>query len=126
MINIEKQIDYWRKLAVEDWDVAIKLVDMDRIQHGMFFLHLSVEKILKGHVCKQTQDLAPKIHNLIDLSALATISLDDEQNKLLSILNSCNIEGRYPEMWKPPPSKESAKDIIEKSQVFFQWLLQTL
>jgi hypothetical protein len=37
MIDIEKQINYWREGAIEDWDVARDLVEKNRIRHGLFF-----------------------------------------------------------------------------------------
>jgi hypothetical protein len=65
MIDIEKQVAYWREGAAEDWLVAVELVDLGRTRHGLFFAHLALEKMLKAHVCRVTQDLAPRIHPLL-------------------------------------------------------------
>ncbi len=43
MIDIQKQIDYWRNGAVEDYDVAKSLIDQRKIRHGLFFAHLALE-----------------------------------------------------------------------------------
>jgi hypothetical protein len=43
MIDIEKQIDYWREGAEEDWDVARDLVEKNRSRHGLF-LHIFLWK----------------------------------------------------------------------------------
>jgi len=57
MVNIDKHISYWRNMAEEDWEVANQLIASDKIRHGLFFLHLSLEKILKAHVCHNTKDI---------------------------------------------------------------------
>ena len=58
MIDIAQQIAYWRSGAREDWSVAVDLVERGRTRHGLFFVHLAIEKALKAHVCERTQDLA--------------------------------------------------------------------
>ena len=60
MIDIDKQIAFWRDSADEDMAVARDLVHRNRIRHGLFFAHLAVEKALKAHVCRVTQDIAPR------------------------------------------------------------------
>jgi HEPN domain-containing protein len=75
MINIEKQVAYWRDGAVEDWEIAQELIERGRTRHGLFFVHLSLEKLLKAHVCRHTQDLAPRLHNLVRLAELAALPL---------------------------------------------------
>ncbi|NCO95976.1 MAG: HEPN domain-containing protein, partial [Armatimonadetes bacterium] len=52
MIDVEKQVAYWRDGAKEDWEVAQELVDRGRTRHGLFFGHLALEKLLKAHVCR--------------------------------------------------------------------------
>ncbi|MFA7062213.1 MAG: HEPN domain-containing protein [Pedobacter sp.] len=108
MIDIGKQIAHWRKSAEEDWSVAQDLVTRGKIRHGLFFAHLVLEKTLKAHVCKTTGELASKIHNLVRLSQKAGLKLSDDQIDLLAEVSEFNIEGRYPEMLLPPPSREEA------------------
>ena len=36
MINIGKQIQYWRDGATEDWEIARDLVSKGKIHHGLF------------------------------------------------------------------------------------------
>lgn len=43
MIDIHKQIAYWRNTATEDWLVAQELMDSGRLRHGLFFAHLALE-----------------------------------------------------------------------------------
>jgi len=73
MIDINKQINFWRSGGEEDLAVARDLVNRNRIRHGLFFAHLALEKALKAHVCRVTQDIAPRLHNLVRLAELAEL-----------------------------------------------------
>ncbi len=114
MINIDKQIKHWRAGPVEDWAVACDLVERGTIRHGLFFAHLALEKTLKGHVCRTNNDIAPPIHNLLRLAEKASLSFDLQQRNLLAEVNSFNIEGRYPELFLPLPTRTEADDYLEK------------
>ncbi|MBW1699839.1 MAG: HEPN domain-containing protein [Deltaproteobacteria bacterium] len=126
MIDINKQIEFWCEAAKEDWEVASDLVDRNRVRHGLFFAHLALEKALKAHVCLVTQDLAPRLHNLIRLSEIAELSLNPDQLDVLAEMNAFNIEGRYPDTLSPPPDKKQALEYIAKSKKVFQWLIDQL
>ncbi len=122
MVDIEKQIDYWRNGADEAWEVGCDLVERGKTLYGLFFIHLAMEKMLKAHVCKQTEELAPKIHALLRLAETAGIELESEQKSTLNVVNEYCMEGRYPESFAEPPSKERAQALIRKSEKTFQWL----
>ena len=122
MIDIEKHVYHWRTGAEEDLVVAKDLINSSHIRHGLFFLHLCLEKLLKAHVCHATKDLAPPIHNLPRLARLASLTFESEQNELLADLNSFNIEGRYPELLNPSPSKIEATDYLAKVEDMYLWL----
>ncbi|MBW1995277.1 MAG: HEPN domain-containing protein [Deltaproteobacteria bacterium] len=108
MIDINKQIEFWCEAAKEDWEVASDLVDRNRVRHGLFFAHLALEKALKAHVCLVTQDLAPRLHNLIRLSEIAELSLNPDQLDVLAEMHAFNIDGRYPDTLSPTPEKKQA------------------
>ena len=126
MIRIDKQIAYWRTGAEEDWTVARELVDSGRSRHGLFFAHLAVEKLLKAHVCRKTQDLAPRIHNLVRLAELAGICPSESQLDVLAEMNAFSLEGRYPEALVPAPTSAEARDYLARSEEIFEWLIKTL
>jgi HEPN domain-containing protein len=123
MVDITKQIAFWQDSAKEDWDVARQLVDNGRTRHGLFFAHLALEKILKANVCKQSQDLAPRLHNLSRLAELAALTLDTPKMEMLAEMNAFHIEGRYPEFLSKPPTKEEALNVITGAEGVFQWLM---
>jgi len=90
MIDINKQILYWQTSAAEDWEVAQGLINSERVRHGLFFANLALEKLLKAHICRHTQDIAPRIHNLIRLAELAALPLTQDQIDILADMNVCN------------------------------------
>jgi len=100
MIDISKQIDYWRAGADEDWQVAVELVDAGRTRHGLFFAQLALEKLLKAHVCRATRDLAPRIHALLRLAERAGLMLPEDWRVFLARFDRYQLEGRYPD--RPP------------------------
>jgi HEPN domain-containing protein len=126
LIDIEKQIAYWRDGAEEDMDVARDLIARGRNRHALFLAQLALEKVLKAHVCRQTGDLAPKIHSLVRLAELGAVQTDKEQLDTLAEMNAFNVEGRYPETLAPPPTVDEAKRYFERAQEVFEWLMQLL
>ena len=122
MINIDRQIVHWRKGAEEDWEVAQELVSRRRIRHGLFFAHLSLEKILKAHVCSNINDIAPPVHNLTRLANLSGLTIDEDLRDLLADVSPFNIETRYPDMLIPEPSFEEARAYMQRIEAAFTWL----
>lgn len=122
MVDIDKQIQYWRNGADEDWAVARELIGRDKIRHALFISHLALEKMLKAHVCRNTGTLAPRIHNLVRLYELTGLKLSEGQIDLLADVNEFNIEGRYPEMHMPPPTHTEAGDYMARIAEVLQCL----
>ena len=126
MIDIQKQIAYWQNGAIEEWDLAQDLVKRNKTRHGLFFAHLALEKLLKAHVCRQTQDLPPRIHNLTWLAELAALSLNQTQVDILAEMNVFNLEGRYPDLSMAPLLKKEAKSYLRRAEEIYQWLMNQL
>ena len=126
MIDIEKQVVYWKNVAIEDWEVAQELVSSGRGRHGLFFAHLAIEKVIKAHLCRHTQDLAPRMHNLVRLAEMAALHLSQTQIDIIAEMNAFNIEGRYPDALLPPPSQGEASDYLCRAEGVYQWLMNLL
>ena len=126
MVDIAKQIVFWKDSAKEDWAVARQLVENGHIRHGLFFAHLTLEKILKALICKHSKDLAPRLHNLSRLSEMTGIALETEYVDILAEMNAFHIEGRYPESLTTPPMKEEALIYITRTEKVYQWLTNQL
>lgn len=123
MVDVEKQVAYWRASSFEDLAVARELVEIGRFRHGLFFAHLALEKALKAHVCHTTTAIAPKTHSLLRLSELSGLELDEERETFLAEFGRFQIEGRYPGILDPPPTKEEAKAEILRCEEMHSWLM---
>lgn len=97
MVDVPKQIDYWRTSSEEDFAAAQSLFEKGHLRHSLFFAHLAVEKTLKAHVTRQTKDIPPRIQNLIRLAEIAGLSLEPEQVSFLRRFDTYQLEGRYPD-----------------------------
>jgi HEPN domain-containing protein len=126
MTDIDKQIAYWQESAKEDWEVALELVSNNRLRHGLFFAHLTLEKMLKALVCKGNQQSAPKIHNLIRLSQIANMTLTNDQFDILADMNPFNIEGRYTDSLLIKITKEETQGFMNRAEEMFKWLIKQL
>ena len=126
MVNIRKQIDYWRQGAGEDWAVGAALVKDGKVRHGLFFVHLAVEKALKAHVCRATEELAPRIHDLPRLARLGRVTVGEERLRTLAELNTHNLEGRYPGDLLPALPREEAGQLLDRAGEVLEWLTQQL
>lgn len=89
-------------------------------------MHLSLEKIIKEHVCKNKNDLAPRIHNLVRLSGETSLTFEQRYTDVFAELNAFNIEGRYPDSTIIPVSQDEALDFLERAEEVFQWLINQL
>ena len=126
-MDVAKQIEYWRASGRNDLEAAEDvIIKVKREIHGLFYTHLSIEKILKAHVVKVTKDFPPKIHALASLLNRTDINLDVEQHKLLGKLMKFHLEGRYAEDFPKPIPNEEAIAIYKEAKQLFEWLEKKL
>ena len=126
MIDIQKQIEYWRAGAAEEWKFAGHVLDEGDIRLGLFFIHLSLEKIIKARVCKKTGCLAPQTHSLLKLFEATGLVISQEDREFLGEMTQYNIAGRYPDLSKVLPPPVSVKEIRQKAERIYIWLLSQL
>lgn len=126
MINIKKHILYWKRGSEEDWKAAETMLQRKHVRHALFFVHLSLEKILKANVCVKIKDLAPRIHNLVRLAELSCLIIPSDAISILAEINSFNIEGRYPELLLKPPKIVEAREYFLKAKRVLIWLKKQL
>lgn len=126
MVDIGKQTAYWRAGAMEDWEVAGELLNLGRTRHGLFFAHLALEKLLKAHLCRSLNDLAPRLHTLLRLAELTDLIFAEEHLHFLARFDRYQIEGRYPDLLPEAPSMELARAEMQQAQEVVVWLKQQL
>lgn len=126
MFNIQKQIDYWINGAEDDIITAQLLIREKRILHGLFFCHLVIEKAIKAYYVKKKCDVAPRSHNLINLSEEAGLEFDDDSQIFLGILMKYQLEGRYPDYNPILPDLNRVDGYLNKTKDLLQWLKMKL
>ena len=126
MINIAKQLEYWTNSAVSDLETSEILIERNKILQGLFFCHLTIEKILKAHIIKATSTIPPKSHNLIFLSEKAEISVSSDDEIFFGILMKYQLQGRYPDYNPAIPDRQKAQYYLTKTKEIFRWLLTKL
>ncbi|MBL6988429.1 MAG: HEPN domain-containing protein [Bacteriovoracaceae bacterium] len=95
--DIAKLVTYWLSGSEYDWKTALSLKKSKKYPYALFFVHLSLEKFLKGIIVKQTKEHAPFSHNLAYL--LGKTDLEPSQKILddLQKISDFNMESRYPD-----------------------------
>ena len=126
MIDLEKHINYWITGAENDLETAEILIDKKRLLHGLFFCHLVIEKAIKAHVVKQTNEIAPRSHNLIYLSEKAKLEFEEDDEIFLGILMKYQLQGRYPDYNPTLPAALKAEDYLIRTKNLLKWLSEKL
>ena len=109
-MNKEDHIEYWKAEAEDSWESALVLMNNRKYLMAAFCFHLCIEKLLKGCWVKtNTENYPPRTHNLIYLHDESKLNLPEKMQKDFIIINTWNLEGRYPEY------KERLIKTIDKS-----------
>ena len=125
----EEQIKYWISTSNEDWGVVQDLHKSGRHMYALFFIHLTMEKLLEGHWVKSNSEAPPRTHDLIHIHDQTELNLASSDLELLESLNSWNLEGRYPDYKKSlykMATAEFTASKIEKVEILRKWLLEKL
>lgn len=122
MVDVPKQVDYWRTGGDEDFAAAESLLEKGHLRHCLFFAHLAVEKMLKAHVTRRTREVPPRIHNLVRLVEMAGLSPGSEQEKFLRSFDMYQMEGRYPDSTQVLMDSKSARDKLAAAGEMLKWL----
>ena len=126
MINVLKQIDYWKSTSESDIETASILISSGKYIEGMFFCHLCIEKIIKALVVKQIQDIPPRSHDLFYLINLTKLDFTEQQSEFMQILMKYQLEGRYPEHYPKIPSIEKINEYLCQTKDLQQCFKQML
>jgi len=121
-VDIERQVQYWRESALDDLEAAAVLLDKGKVNQGLFFLHLAVEKALKALVCRATSSTPPPIHSLPKLAELSEIVFTPDHQRLLAGISAFQVRGRYELPTRPLISAEESRGLFGTIQGLVQWL----
>jgi HEPN domain-containing protein len=125
-MNVEKQIKYWKDGAKSDIETAEILIDKGKYLHGLFFCHLTIEKILKANFVKRNKTVAPKSHDLIYLAEHTDLKLEEKNLHFLPLLMKYQLEGKYPEYSPVIPDRKQSNEYLNKTRDLLEWLIRKL
>ncbi len=91
----EEAVKYWIASAEEDWSVAQGLLKSAKYNHALFFLQLTLEKLIKAVHVSQKDESPLYIHNLVLLAQKAGIEFSEEELADLKEISSFNVSARY-------------------------------
>ncbi len=123
-MDIEKQVGYWRESALGDLDTAALLIRNTKINQGLFFAHLALEKGLKALACRTTRRTPPFIHDLTRLAQLSGVSLTEERKKFIARVSTFNIRGRYEMPTRALMSASEAQEMVDAVGEWIEWLMR--
>jgi HEPN domain-containing protein len=93
MKDIEK---YWISSSDDDMETSAVLFKSKKYVQSMFFLHLSIEKLLKALFVRKNNFEAPFGHNLQILAQkIPGIPFNDKQLEAFAKITTFNIAARY-------------------------------
>jgi len=128
-MTINEQIEYWVSTAEHDLPVAESLFEKGHYVWCLFIGHLILEKIIKAHFVKDTEQTPPKIHDLVKLANRTKLQLTQEQLEFLLRVNNFNLENRYPDykqnLYKTLTKNYSEENFNKIKEIYF-WLKSLL
>jgi HEPN domain-containing protein len=78
--DIERTVSYWLDGAKYDLSVANAMLKNKKYPYTLFMRHLSLEKLLKALVVKQTKNHAPFTHSLPYLAEKSEIRFPEKSS----------------------------------------------
>lgn len=112
-------VAFWKQSSDKDWEFFQEIYEGGkRYDYVLFFVHLSLEKLLKAiHYHRKDSHPLP-IHDLVELSKRAEIEMSQSQLADLKEISSFNLSARYDDYKKnfyKKANKEYADVWIQKA-----------
>ncbi len=121
--EIEK---YWLTSSNDALDTSRQLFNNKKYNHSMFFLHLSIEKMIKALYVNRNKKEAPFGHNLqILISKIQELNTPKTTLKILTMITTFNISARYDDYksnFYKICTKNFAQKYLNKSEKIIKWL----
>ena len=122
---------YWIELAEYDLDTAAAMLETKRFLYVGFMCHQCIEKAIKAVIAVSSEEMPPKVHNLLRLAEQCGMldKMDDAKRNVLFTLNPLNIESRYPSFKDnllAQLNRERCAEIISDTKELFTWIKQQL
>lgn len=115
----------WQKLYNSDLNAARLLAKSPELLLSVFHLQQATEKALKTYYIYSKSEQPPYLHNLVELTKRANLTLTEEQFDLLDKLNPFYIKCRYPSYRKALELNLNQKivdQLYRSTKEFIKWL----
>ncbi len=125
--DVEK---YWIYASSDAYNTATILFKKKKYKDSMFYLHLSLEKMLKGLYVNYMDEEAPWGHNLQSIGMkISGLNLPEDKKILLGQITAFNIKARYDdykESFNKLCDKKFAKNYLKSGKELLSWLKSQL
>lgn len=125
-MDIKEIEKYWIESSEDAFDTAKTLLENNKFVYSMFFLHLSIEKMLKALFANHNQTEAPFGHNLQKIaSKIKSIDFGKNRMELFAQITTFNIAGRYDDYknnFRAICNLEFATNYLNKGKELLEWL----
>ena len=123
----EELIEFWKKSGELDKKTSEDLFRSKNYVGCLFFVHLYLEKTLKGLVQRVTGKTPPFTHDLLVLGKIANLNITKMQEEHLSVINTFNIKARYAD-YKFAFYKKATREFTDKylkiAKELYEWYLR--
>jgi len=128
---MNEKVKYWKELSEYDIKTAEAMFQSKRYLYVGFMAHQAIEKILKAHFVKVTDETAPFSHSLSLLAKRSDIykRFSEEQKDFIDLLEPMNIEARYPTNKKQLMESLTEKrctEILNNAKELQKWIMKKL
>ena len=126
-MSLDKKYEEWFFQSDYDIETALDMFKAGRYIYYIFMCHLSLEKVLKGLLIKQTGEFPPKSHSLIYFVEKIGLRVSDSRYEFLFTLNKISIPTRYPEDLQKlftTYTKEKTLEILNLAKETQAWIKQ--
>lgn len=127
--DLTKLLKYWTESQELDWKMHKSLLKSKHYGPSLFYLHLSMEKLIKAIIVRDTRDQAPFNHNLVFLVGRTKLKLSEETINDLVKISEFNMNARYPKdirAFYKTATRGFATEWQKRAEVIRKRLLQNL
>jgi HEPN domain-containing protein len=127
--DVEKTISYWLEGAEYDMSVAEAMLEKEKYPYALFMGHLTIEKLLKALVVKETKEHAPYTHSLLLLANKLTTKIPEAIEKKFIHFMEFHLEARYPEerrKFYKKCTRSFTEQNLNEIRMVFKWLKEKL
>lgn len=106
-------VQAWKDSAIENLETAEDLLKLSKRHHALFFVHLALEKILKGLHQFLKHQPSLYIHDLYKLAIEAGLEISEEDKVKLDEISTFNVAARY-DIFKQRLYLKATKEFTDK------------